>query len=83
MSRDKRHPYEGWSKGEIKRGRYSGRAGSGNSASCSQVSVTEHHKLTASPDMPTFLIYHVTSDTRPSPFSACNIEKVGEAWGRG
>ena len=32
MSRDKRHPYEGWSKGEIKRGRYSGRAGSGNSA---------------------------------------------------
>ena len=52
-------------------------------ASCSQVSATEHHKLTASPDMPTFLVYHVTSDTRPSPFSACNIEKVGVAWGRG
>ena len=26
---------------------------------------------------------HVISDTRPSPFSACNIEKVGVAWGRG
>ena len=28
-------------------------------------------------------VYHVTSDTRPSPFSMCNIEKVGVAWGRG
>ena len=33
--------------------------------------------------VPTVLIYHVTSDTRPAPFSACNIEKVGGAWGRG
>ena len=24
----------------------------------------------------------MTSDTRPSPLSACNIEKVGVAWGR-
>ena len=32
MSRDKRHPYEGWLKGEINRGEYSGWAGSGNSA---------------------------------------------------
>lgn len=28
-------------------------------------------------------ICHVTSDTRPSPFSACNIEYVGVAWGQG
>ena len=82
MSRNKRHPYKGWSKGEIKRGRYSGWAGIVATVQqelivlCSQASATENHKLTASPDMPTFLVYHVTSDTRPSPFSACNIEKV-------
>ena len=28
-------------------------------------------------------VYHVTSDTRPSPFSACIIEKVRVAWGQG
>ena len=28
-------------------------------------------------------IMHVTLDTRPSGFSACNIEKLGVAWGRG
>ena len=27
--------------------------------------------------------YHVISHTRPSRFSACNIEKLGWAWGRG
>ena len=26
-------------------------------------------------------IYHVPSDTRPSGFSVCNIEKLGVAWG--
>jgi hypothetical protein len=26
---------------------------------------------------------HVQTSTRPSPFSACNIENVGVAWGRG
>ena len=26
---------------------------------------------------------HVILDTRPSHFSACNIEKLGRAWGRG
>ena len=26
---------------------------------------------------------HVILDTRPSRFSACNIEKLGVAWGRG
>ena len=31
----------------------------------------------------TISLSHVTSRTRPSPFSACNIEKVGVAWGRG
>ena len=28
-------------------------------------------------------IMHVILDTRPSHFSACNIEKLGVAWGRG
>ena len=28
-------------------------------------------------------IAHVISDTRPSRFSACNIEKMGRAWGQG
>ena len=28
-------------------------------------------------------IMHVILDTRPSRFSACNIEKLGVAWGRG
>ena len=28
-------------------------------------------------------VCHAISDTRPSPFSACNIENVGVAWGRG
>ena len=28
-------------------------------------------------------ITHVTLDTRPSLLSACNIENVGVAWGRG
>ena len=28
-------------------------------------------------------VTHVRSRTRPSPFSACNIENVGVAWGRG
>ena len=28
-------------------------------------------------------VYVVTSHPRPSRFSACNIEKVGVAWGRG
>ena len=48
-------------------------------------SVTEHHKLPESPNKALFLIYHVTSDTRPSPFqSVCNIEKWElVAWGRG
>ena len=26
---------------------------------------------------------HITLDTRPSHFSACNIENAGVAWGRG
>ena len=26
---------------------------------------------------------HVILNTRPSRFSACNIEKLGGAWGRG
>ena len=28
-------------------------------------------------------ITHVTSDTKPSHFSACNIEKLERAWGQG
>ena len=28
-------------------------------------------------------VTHVTLDTRPSHFSACNIENAGVAWGRG
>ena len=28
-------------------------------------------------------VTHVISHTRPSRFSACNIEKLGVAWGRG
>ena len=28
-------------------------------------------------------IMHMILDTRPSRFSACNIEKLGVAWGRG
>ena len=31
----------------------------------------------------TTVLPHVTLDTRPSRFSACNIEKLGVAWGRG
>ena len=30
-----------------------------------------------------FDVTHVILDTRPSSFSACNIEKLGRAWGRG
>ena len=28
-------------------------------------------------------VTHMTLDTRSSGFSACNIEKLGVAWGRG
>ena len=31
----------------------------------------------------TLYVVHVILNTRPSCFSACNIEKLGVAWGRG
>ena len=36
----------------------------------------DNHRSTA-------VLPHVQTCTRPSPFSACNIENVGVAWGRG
>ena len=48
--------------------------------------VQRHHAVTQrlrASDTVNFRGAHVILDTRPSLFSACNIEKVGVAWGRG
>ena len=34
-------------------------------------------------DLINFDVTNMTSDTRPSRFSTCNIEKQGRAWGQG
>ena len=42
-----------------------------------------HSQLRSLYGLSTGDVTHVTLDTRPSRFSACNIEKLGVAWGRG
>ena len=42
-----------------------------------------HSQLRSLYGLSTGDVTHVTLDTRPSRFSACSIEKLGVAWGRG
>ena len=42
-----------------------------------------HSQLRSLYGLSTGDVTHATLDTRPSRFSACNIEKLGVAWGRG
>ena len=42
-----------------------------------------HSQLRSLYGLSTRCVTHVILDTRPSLFSACNIENVGVAWGRG
>ena len=50
---------------------------------CGQGSINVSTLPTLNFTLRTFRVYHVTSATRPSRFSACNIERLGRAWERG